>query len=382
MPTKKMPMRDLIVLLPGIMGSVLQKDNKDLFALSWGAAWGALTSAGKSLQLMKLAQDDPNGGDLDDGITAPRLMNDAHLIPGFFKIDGYTHVSQFIRNSFDVVPGDVFDSTKPANYFEFPYDWRRDNRVAALRLKTLIDTRLPQWKERSGYDQAKVVLVGHSMGGLVSRYYLEKLDGWRDARALITFGTPYRGSVNALSFLANGYKKRFIDLTEVLRSFTSSYQLLPIYKVVKVGNEFRRIEELNIPGVDSARAAQARTEFHGAIQEAVESHQNDADYLKSYKIVPIVGTRQPTLQSAAFEGGTLTPNEIVPSENEEDQLLAEGDGTVPRLSATPIELSEEYRETYFAEHHASLQNNDSVLADLSNRLRQMQTNLSQFRGAA
>src|SRR4029434_11089128 len=31
--------------------------------------------------------------------------------------------------------------------------------------------------------------------------------GWRDCRALITFGTPYRGSANALNYLANGYKK-------------------------------------------------------------------------------------------------------------------------------------------------------------------------------
>jgi triacylglycerol esterase/lipase EstA (alpha/beta hydrolase family) len=63
------------------------------------------------------------------------------------------------------------------------------------------------------------------MGGLVARYYLEVLEGWRDCRALITFGTPYRGSANALNYLANGYKKLFLDLTEVMRSFSSIYQL-------------------------------------------------------------------------------------------------------------------------------------------------------------
>ena len=98
---KKFPMRDLIVLLPGIMGSVLQKDNKDLFALSWTAGWQALKSGGASLQQMFLQGDDADGKDLNDGVTATRLMSDAHLIPGFFKVDGYTRVSNFIKETFD-----------------------------------------------------------------------------------------------------------------------------------------------------------------------------------------------------------------------------------------------------------------------------------------
>lgn len=382
MPTKKTPMRDLLVLIPGIMGSVLQKDGEDLFALSWSAGWSALTSRGLSLQQMMLSGDDSCDKDLGDGITAPRLMSDAHLIPGFFKVDGYGRIAEFIKDNFDVTQGDVQNPKQPANFFEFPYDWRRDNKCAALKLATLINERLPQWQDSSGNTDAKVILIGHSMGGLVSRYYLEALEGWKKCRALITFGTPYRGSVNALDFLANGYKKRFIDLSEVLRSFTSVYQLLPVYKVVDVNGDYQRIEDAaGIQGVDSKRAAKARLEFHEVIREKVDAHQKDAEYLKSYKIVPIVGTRQPTLQSATFAGGKLTVGYEVPSKDAADSVLAEGDGTVPRLSATPYELSDEYRETFFAERHASLQNNDDVLTDLSNRLRQMQTNLKKFLGS-
>src|SRR5215217_2548544 len=127
MSSRKAQMRDMIILLPGIMGSVLQKDGKDLFALSWGAAWRALTSLGSSLQQMRLSGDDPSALDLGDGISAPRLMSDVHLIPGFFKIDGYTGISRFIKEYFSVIQGDVQDATRPANYFELPYDWRRDN---------------------------------------------------------------------------------------------------------------------------------------------------------------------------------------------------------------------------------------------------------------
>ena len=56
------------------------------------------------------------------------------------------------------------------------------------------------------------------MGGLVARYFIEALGGWEVTRALITFGTPYRGSVNAIDFLAHGFKKGIgpfkVDLSE------------------------------------------------------------------------------------------------------------------------------------------------------------------------
>jgi hypothetical protein len=40
----KVRMRDIVVLLPGITGSVLQKDGKDIWAISGQAVWKALTT--------------------------------------------------------------------------------------------------------------------------------------------------------------------------------------------------------------------------------------------------------------------------------------------------------------------------------------------------
>jgi pimeloyl-ACP methyl ester carboxylesterase len=37
-------------------------------------------------------------------------------------------------------------------------------------------------------------IVGHSTGGLVAAYYVKKLGGWRRARAVVTLGTPHRGT--------------------------------------------------------------------------------------------------------------------------------------------------------------------------------------------
>jgi hypothetical protein len=64
-----------------------------------------------------------------------------------------------------------------------------------------------------------------------------------------------------------------------------------------------------------------------------------------------------------------------------DPLLAGGDGTVPRLSAIPIELSNDHRNSFIAEKHGSLQKNFTVWDDLIQRLRQMQViGLEKLRG--
>ena len=74
-----------------------------------------------------------------------------------------------ITSTFDVVPGKTF--------IDFPYDWRRDNRVAARQLSEVALAALHE--QRKENPDAKLVLIGHSMGGLVARYFLECLAGGR-----------------------------------------------------------------------------------------------------------------------------------------------------------------------------------------------------------
>jgi pimeloyl-ACP methyl ester carboxylesterase len=280
-------------------------------------------------------------------------------------------VSRSIRESFDVEPG--------RNYFEFPYDWRRDNRIAAARLEELSGAWLHAW--RADHPDARLVLVAHSMGGLVARYFLECLGGWRDTRTLVTFGTPFRGSLNALGFIARGMRKGFgpvtlIDLSKLLRSFTSVYQLLPIYPCYREEGsvELVRLTEVAdpIPSLDPERV-RAADEFHREIERAVQAHLDDDEYQANrYAIRPIVGTYQPTGQSAEVDGSEV---EILRTYRGEDRG---GDGTVPRDSATPIELPNEEGATFAAERHASLQNLDSALVQLAGVLSGRDT--SGFRG--
>ncbi|MGB3768753.1 MAG: lecithin--cholesterol acyltransferase, partial [Phormidesmis sp.] len=226
---------------------------------------------------------------------------------------------------------------------------------------TLIDKRLKCWRERSGAADAKVILLAHSMGGLISRYYLEVLGGWQDAKALFTFGTPHRGSINGLNFLANDYKKLSFDLTNVMRSLTSVYQLLPIYQAVKVGNDFVRVTETNeIPHVIQARAQDARA-FHDEIYDAVQKNKENEIYQKQFTTVPIVGIRQPTLQSAELKDGKLSAIETLPKILQGRTDFIDGDGTVPKISAIPNELSNSFNNRFIAEAHGALQNQKQIL---------------------
>jgi pimeloyl-ACP methyl ester carboxylesterase len=42
-----------------------------------------------------------------------------------------------------------------------------------------------------------LTIVGHSKGGLIATYYVKKLGGWRRTRAVVTLGTPHRGTPRA-----------------------------------------------------------------------------------------------------------------------------------------------------------------------------------------
>ena len=121
----KMP--DVVVLLPGITGSQLRQRGKVVWGYSAGTIGKALWTRGGSMErALALPNDDPTRDELDDGIVADELIPDLHLIPGFWKIDGYTAIVSAIAANFEVRAGE--------NFFQFPYDWRRDNRVAARKL--------------------------------------------------------------------------------------------------------------------------------------------------------------------------------------------------------------------------------------------------------
>ncbi|MFD4181495.1 hypothetical protein [Rhodococcus sp. NPDC058514] len=328
------------------------------------ARWGGGGGGAELITRLQLDGDDADVDDLGDGVVATRLVPDFHLVPGLdWKIDGYTKFRRALIDRVGVVPGE--------NYFELPYDWRRDNRVAARKLQRSADGWLRLWREKSGNAEAKLVLVCHSMGGIVARLYLELLGGWRETRTLITFGTPYSGSVNALDFLVNGFRKGWgpfsLDLTALIRSFTSAYQLLPSYRCLEgPGDSWLGLDDLADDAwagtgldVDRMRAA---VDLHRQLRAQVDQRRQAGD--EGYGIRPVIGDFQDTLWAARLVGDKIeTLTKRAPGERG-------GDGTVPTLSATPHELMDGWRNAaFFSQKHASLQNDDPVLDHVGGTLR-------------
>lgn len=364
------PLGDVVVVLPGLTGSVLRKDGKDLWGPSAGALLDTAFSRGGRLRPLVLRDDPVERDDLEDGVQATRLFPDVHLIPGLWKIDGYTNLGETLRRGLGLTPGQ--------NYFECPYDWRRDIRVAARLLARRAHGWLTRWRRRSGNDEARLVLVAHSMGGLVARAFLELHDGWRTTRALVAFGTPFRGSLNALDALSNGARKGprgLVDMTALARSCTSVHQLLPFYPCVDPGSgRLVRVGEVPLPNLKPTRVARGRA-FHDELRSAVDSHRRSSRYRRDgYAVYSVVGVGQTTPQSARVVDGRL---EVVSTHRGRDHS---GDGTVPRASATPVERGHEGRAMFAGTRHASLQAAAAPLTHLIGLLKGFDIDPREYRG--
>ena len=375
MPTKH-AMRDIIVLIPGITGSVLQYCGHDIWSFPT-IVGPALRGQSDRFALLRMDpnQDDPDLDDLGDGIRATRLMEGIHGWHHLMLGQGYRQIIEKLTSTFILQPGSL-QSVEPANFFPFPYDWRRDNRAAARQLKRLIDTQLHLWRRE--HHEAKVIFITHSMGGLVARYYLEVLDGWEDCRALFTIGTPHRGSLDALNSLVNGKKIGLANVTDLVRTFTSVYQLLPIYPTVTVDGVLYRVAETDrlAPDIDQTRAVAAR-----AFYQEIASKVAARSATKSSQIVPLVGIGQKnTHQSAVLDDGVLRLSRELPIRPARDvnvQWFTDGDGTVPAISAIPVEFTDPQNPRlhvarYYCEKHEWLASNRTVLRDLCEWLKELQ----------
>ncbi len=125
-----------------------------------------------------------------------------------------------------------------ARLYVFTYDWREDNVKSAKKLSEFIDKIKNNYKD----ENLKVDLVAHSMGGLISRYYLRygnkdvlnsddfpiNLKGAQNVRKVILLGTPNFGSVDAVEAFIIGMQIGLRKIpTEVLATMPSVYQLFP-----------------------------------------------------------------------------------------------------------------------------------------------------------
>jgi hypothetical protein len=353
---------DVVVLLPGITGSVLVQGAgaKQIWAPTPSAVLRGLLTLGRSLDALTVEDDDWRADDLGDGVRATALVGAAHIIPGLWKIDVYSGVEKALVEGLGLTRGE--------NYFPFPYDWRRDNRASARRLERQARSWLSDWRERSGNADAQLVLVAHSMGGLVARYFVEALGGWEVTRAVVTFGTPFYGSLNAVDFLVNGFEKGIgpftRDLTPMLRSMTSVHQLVPSYRCIDVGGpQAVTPAEAGLPSWRPGWTEHL-VEFQREMDDQARLNREDPRFpANPVAYHPITGQDQQTRQSARLRDGRL---EVLFDRDGHDER---GDGTVPLLAAA-LSGTQPMR-TFAAEQHSRLQAHEGLLDHVGGLIRSL-----------
>ena len=315
--------RDVVIIVPGIMGSELvDRRGQPL----WSVAPGHLPAAIRALAANRLALPRELGDEAaPDGVRATRLIDSLHVVPGLWSpVTGYDGLLRFLRSPrFQLIEAEPGNAGVMPNLVTFPYDWRLSNRHNGRLLAQFARTTLDAWRGQPGFGDSKLVLVCHSMGGLVARWFAEQEGGAERIRAMITLGTPHRGALKALTALVNGLEPGIgplrLPLTDFARSLPSLYQLLPQYDCLVGPGGRSGLRQTACPNLDAAMLRDALA-FHDTLAAAPAG---------AYRLHKVVGIRQPTATTARIQGDIVEP---LPTIDGRDQG---GDGTVPRLAAQP-----------------------------------------------
>jgi tetratricopeptide (TPR) repeat protein len=266
--------RDVVVLLPGIMGSHLSLDGDRIWVDFWSLAWGGLR---------KLA------------IGAGKVAA-AGVIEGY-----YGQLAKYLSRTWNVEI--------------FAFDWRRPIAESAAHLQAKLAA-----LHASG---VRVRLIAHSMGGLVSRACIAKDPGlWREivqrGGRLVMLGTPNFGSyVPARAFARQHALLRTIErldvtsdldqLTSVVRAFPGLLEMLPR----RAGHDLLAFAAWK--GFESHRPGSAELERASTFREWLDPQAIQPD-----SMVYVAGQAPETPVAMALREGKVM-----------FQMSSCGDGTVP-----------------------------------------------------
>ncbi|WP_306316940.1 MULTISPECIES: triacylglycerol lipase [unclassified Streptomyces] len=314
--------RDAVMVLPGIMGSELvdAESGRTLWGLGDARWYARAWTTGASLAALRVTDEERQGR--TGRIVATRLLRFPAFAPVLRGVEPYTALTAGIRRV----------TAHADAVAEFPYDWRLPVELNAKRLASAAEQHLDAWRAHpSGSRQARLVLVAHSMGGLVARYFTHVLGGGAEVRTVITLGTPYHGAVKAVQILSGGRgaplplpRRRLRDLAATLPGL---YDLLPSYRCVDEGASARRLVAGDIAGLgaDGALAASALAARERLLTATAGPHTR-----------PLVGVEQRTAQSLTFRDGVAEGHDHVCEDGDDGtprRVDRRGDGTVYRDAA-------------------------------------------------
>lgn len=206
---RQAPARQPVVVVPGFMGSQLWRGH-DLL-------WPDVRDVLRRPEVFRLPEND----DLD----VRGIVDEVVIVPNFIKLEQYTRLVHFLTDSLDYSEG--------KDLLVFTYDWRKDLRQAARNLANAVAA----FRRALPDPQQKVTIIAHSMGCLVTRYFIDALGGDQMTARCVLMGGPQLGIpkfivaiLAGISFLPFGMLGE--RLRRVISTFPSAYQTLPTYPCV------------------------------------------------------------------------------------------------------------------------------------------------------
>jgi len=215
--------------------------------------------------------------------------------------------------------------------YECPYDWRLPNEESAKRVAEKV--------QEASQKYQNIVIVAHSMGGLISRHYLESglfdsAPGYKNVSTLITLATPHYGSPFALAAALGYRKEEFLSQDQVYdlasrAEFPSVYQLLPPPNVPFVWRTDANLEPLDVYGAQG-------TALLGSGGKKLQQPNLKAavDFWQTFKkpanlrYFCFLGTHHGMINSISVSSNGGQLQAVLP-----DEISSSGDGTVPSWSA-------------------------------------------------
>ena len=331
-------MYDAVMLVPGILGSELVDDRGKVV---WGLSPGVITSTFLLGNVSKLKVH-PSELSGTPRLQPTKLLEFPAFLPDFGGVEPYSTIMQQLPRALPA----------PEAFTTFPYDWRLSIEYAASRLVKAAEEHLERWRgivrqrfaDKADPDDVKLVLVAHSMGGLVARFAMMENGLLEVTRRLLTLGTPFLGSLQAVRTLATGEHpliKRKASAMEMAQTCPSVFDLLPRYDCVTRNASRRPVtaSDLDSLGVPSELFADAEVRH---------------EKLRLDTPIPL----------SVLAGSDVATWDTVDNGWSRYEKTDFGDGTVPIPSASPKDME----ATFISQDHGTLARAENGIVFARNKM--------------
>ncbi|TXE07830.1 CHAT domain-containing protein [Gelidibacter salicanalis] len=344
--TPKSISKDIVIIVPGIMGSTLANNNEE--------QWVNMPELNRGAIVNKLSIN-------EEKVTASGIIKNY-----------YYDLADHLSEKYDVLT--------------FQFDWRKSVHEAGAQLKTQLEDYLKN-------NSTKIHIIAHSMGGLVVRQcmidYPETWSKFKEnvQNKFIMLGTPWLGSYLIMEVLT-GHSKRvkqlaFIDfkhsrrkLLEVFWNYPGVFELMPI-EPDAVNRAFwaqsfwdsvknkANLEDLPDPK-ENEKPLQDFKAYRDAVMKFLDKDLNNDDFRNIYYIC---GQSEQTVFDYTFKNRFLSKSEKLVY-----KATSFGDGSVTWKSGIPKQLLNSPNLYYTHTSHGDLANEVYIFNGITDILETGHTN--------